>query len=250
MHRLIREKWKPFGGRGHHFTGGPLFKDIRTKSGPPTISEKGQSHGTEGNVLPAGPGLVGPLGTRSCPSLPAWALTPVGKRRGVLLAVLLPQSARPHTGPSSTLPHCRGGTPTRQDLLGGPSSHRWCSRTPFAWRDGLDQLCVQGQRRGQKTNQNTATRAALQETTLLLEVMAEARPCALSGQGSPNLHEPRSPNRGSRRLWGPELGFPKLPLQLLPPAFWLGTALHWWRFVQLSFRQLSPVFEWLLRRQL
>lgn len=99
MHRLIREEWKPW-GRGGHFIGGPLFKDIRTKAGPPTTSEKGRSQGTEGNALPGGP------------------------RRGSCWlcfyhrALALTQSFPPIT----TLE----GTQTPQDPRGGPSSHCWC----------------------------------------------------------------------------------------------------------------------------
>lgn len=107
MHRLIREKWKPSGGWGDHFTGGPVFKDRRTKSGPPTISEKGQSHGTEGNALPVGRG---------------WALVPGGQAAGVLLAVLLP----PSTGPHQALParYHTGGErdPTRPSWVGPPAA--------------------------------------------------------------------------------------------------------------------------------
>lgn len=59
-----------------------------------------------------------------------------------------------------------------------------------------------------------------------LEVKSWPGHRALSDRGSPKLHEPRSLTRGSRRLWGTELGFAKIPLKLLKRAFFSSALPH------------------------
>lgn len=76
MHRLIREKWKLFGGDGgSSFIGGLAFKEMRTKSGPPLIPEKGKSHGTESGPFGSRGSCLAPPGAGRAPAL-AWGELP------------------------------------------------------------------------------------------------------------------------------------------------------------------------------
>lgn len=113
MHRLITENENPSGGTGAVILLEGSLSETRTKSGPPTIAEKGRSHGTESKSGVGGPweprqlpgstlGRAGPLpwpmggflllgpGGRArpetCPTPPSH---PVGRPLGILLAVHL-----------------------------------------------------------------------------------------------------------------------------------------------------------------
>lgn len=117
MHRLIREKWKLFGGDGgSSFIGGLAFKEMRTKSGPPTNSREGEKswHGKWALWEPrqlsgsawSGQSLCLGLGgaSFSCPmrvspqagGQPHLTLTLDCKQPGVLLAVLLAAESSAH----------------------------------------------------------------------------------------------------------------------------------------------------------
>lgn len=102
MHRLIREKCKPFwGDEGSYFIGGHSFREMRTKSGPSMVFREGKSPGVKSESGVGGRRGGGGGGRGLAP--PTWGgqgpcLDPEG------LPSLAPTEGEP-TGPRAAPPH-------------------------------------------------------------------------------------------------------------------------------------------------
>lgn len=272
MHRLIREKWKPFGeGMRTVISLEGILWEVRTKPGPPNDFREGEKSwhgkwvggrwmGAETEVwLQLGLAIlkvpVNPcFGLGELPSLVPmrvspqargqthFALTPLCKQLGVLLAVLLPQKALPSSNFPTHLTTVRGrGAPPWPPWCGS-SSHSQTKNT-VASTDGFDQIRMQ-EKKNNNNNSNSNSnsnnsqlkhvnpREPYKKPFSPLEVIALARqPRPLWPGLLAETSWTQKSYRGSRRLWGTQPCFSKSPLQLLTRVFFNSAFPHTGRFL-------------------
>lgn len=154
----------------------------------------------------------GPSGdTGSCPSLPAWALAR-GQAAGCRVGCVSTAERSPSHWPPvrGTTPQGRGPPhPARASWVGPPAAAGAQGHPRLGDMVWIKFAC-KGSDGDRKPTKTQRPGWPPQEATLA-GGDGRGRPCALAGQGAPNLHEPRSPNRGSRRLWELNSAFLSFP---------------------------------------